>query len=65
MTSGEELELNFIDLNLDSYPGLTIFFYMKLYGFTNEQINQFKIDNNPIFDILKVSKINFSYILFE
>ena len=54
----DELELDFSTLNLNNYPSLTIFFYMKLYGFTNEQINQFKIDNNPIFDIVYFSNDN-------
>ena len=52
LTSGEELELNFIDLNLDSYPGLTVFFYMKLYGFTKAQINNYKYNHISIFDII-------------
>ena len=48
----DEFELDFSDLNLDEYYGLTIFFYMKVYGFTIEQMNKYKIDGNPIFDII-------------
>ena len=51
----DEFELDFRELELNNYPGLTVFFYIKLYGFTSEQVKNYKTDNNPIFDIIYFS----------
>ena len=54
--NNDEFELDFSSLDLDTHPGLTIFFYLKLYGFTIEQTNNYKTTGNPIFDIIYFTK---------
>ena len=53
-----ELTLNIDDLNLANFPSLTLFFYMKIYGFTNERITEYT--NNPVdkykFEIIELNK---------
>ncbi len=52
-----ELTLNINKLNLQDYPSLTLFFYIKIYGFTNERIEEYNSnpDVNNIFEIIELN----------
>ena len=61
LDSNAELELNFRDLNLDNYATITLFFYIKIYGFTQEQIDQYE---NGITDLFKIITLSENFILY-
>ena len=46
-----KLSLNIAPLNLAAYPGLTIFMYLKIYGFLNTAPNKKIITFGPNFDL--------------
>ena len=51
-----ELELNFTALNLDDYATITLFFYIKIYGFTQEQIDVYETGTNSLFKMITLSE---------
>ena len=51
-----EMELDFTPLNLDSYATITLFFYFKIYGFTQEQIDEYENGNTNLFKMITFSE---------
>ena len=51
-----DIELNFTALNLDDYATITLFFYIKIYGFTQEQIDQYKNGETNLFKMITLSE---------
>ena len=51
-----ELELDFQSLHLDNYATITLFFYIKIYGFTQEQIDDYKNTGNSLFKLITLSE---------
>ena len=51
-----ELELDFQSLNLDSYSTITLFFYIKIYGFTQDQIDRYENNNENLFKLITLSE---------
>ena len=51
-----ELELNFASLNLDGYATITLFFYIKIYGFTQEQIDAYESGTTNLFKMITFSE---------
>ena len=51
-----ELELDFASLNLTNYPTITLHFYIKIYGFTQEQIDFYKNDGIELFKLITLSE---------
>ena len=51
-----ELELNFRELNLDNYATITLFFYIKIYGFTQDQIDQYENGTTDLFKLITFSE---------
>ena len=56
MDPNVELELNFTALNLDDYATITLFFYIKIYGFTQEQIDEYETGTNSLFKMITLSE---------
>ena len=56
LDSNAELELNFESLNLDEYATVTLFFYIKIYGFTQDQIDLHENSNVNLFKIVTLSE---------
>jgi len=56
--SDVELELDFQSLNLDQYSTVTLFFYIKIYGFTQDQIDKYENDkdNENLFKLITLSE---------
>ena len=52
----EELELDFASLNLQDYSTITLHFYIKIYGFTQEQIELYKSGENDLFKLITFSE---------
>ena len=52
-----ELTLDINKLNLQNFPSLTLFFYIKIYGFTNERIEEYNSNPsaNNIFEIIELN----------
>ena len=51
-----ELELDFASLNLSDYATLTLHFYIKIYGFTQEQIELYKNGQSELFKLITFSE---------
>ena len=51
-----ELELDFTSLNLDDYATITLFFYIKIYGFTQEQIDDYESGATNLFKMITFSE---------
>ena len=58
-----ELELDFQSLNLNDYRTITLFFYIKIYGFTQDQIDLYKTDGNSLFKLITLSETQ-NFILY-
>ena len=52
----DDLELNFASLNLLDYNTITIHFYIKIYGFTQEQIDLYKNGTDELFKLITFSE---------
>ena len=60
-----ELELDFRSLNLDNYATITLFFYIKIYGFTQDQIDLYENNITDLFKVITLSeKENEEFILY-
>ena len=51
-----ELELDFQSLDLDTYSTITLFFYIKIYGFTQDQIDLYEQNNENLFKLITLSE---------
>ena len=58
-----DLELDFQSLNLDNYTTLTLFFYIKIYGFTDELYELYKNDTDDLLKLITLSEDS-NFILF-
>ena len=58
-----EMELDFESLNLDNYATITLFFYIKIYGFTQEQIDKYENENINLFKMITLSETD-QFILY-
>ena len=52
----EDLELDFASLNLNNYTTITLHFYIKIYGFTQEQIDLYKNEGIDLFKLITFSE---------
>ena len=52
----DDLELDFASLNLTNYTTITLHFYIKIYGFTQEQIDLYKNDGIELFKLITFSE---------
>ena len=59
----EELELDFASLNLNNYTTVTLHFYIKIYGFTQEQIDFYENNGTELFKLITFSEES-KFILF-
>ena len=51
-----DLELDFASLNLINYATITLHFYIKIYGFTQEQIDSYKNGETELFKLITLSE---------
>ena len=58
-----ELELDFKSLSLSDYRTITLFFYIKIYGFTQDQIDIYKTGGNSLFKLITLSETQ-NFILY-
>ena len=52
----EDLELDFASLNLNDYSTITLFFYIKIYGFTQDQIDMYLNEGQELFKLITFSE---------
>jgi len=62
LDSSKELELNFLSLNLNAYATITLFFYIKIYGFTQAQIDEYEHNQQNLFKLITLSETNHFYL---
>ena len=58
-----DLELNFTSLNLNNYATITLHFYIKIYGFTQEQIDSYIKGETDMFKLITFSEAS-KFILY-
>ena len=51
-----DLELDFASLNLTNYATITLHFYIKIYGFTQEKIDLYKNGDSELFKLITFSE---------
>ena len=52
----DDLELDFASLNLNNYTTITLHFYIKIYGFTQDLIDLYKNDGIELFKLITFSE---------
>ena len=52
----QDLELNFASLNLSQYSTITLHFYIKIYGFVQEQIDLYLNEGKELFKLITFSE---------